>query len=120
MARHGIRTMEFFGALSNFSTQERLEKLSAMLAKIAASDAKRRPSARSDRLLRSGLVPDAIAQVLTESDSPMRACEIHIEVERVLGRQVPRSSVKNHLASRCGGDRALFVRLERGRYQLLT
>ena len=112
--------MGFLGALSNISTQERLEKLSAMLAKIAASDAKRRPSARSDRLLRSGLVPDAIAQVLTESEGPMRAGEIHIEVERVLGRQVPRSSVKNHLASKCVGDRVLFVRLGRGRYRLMS
>ncbi len=55
-------------------------------------------------------------QVLGESVEPMRMMEIHTEVERVLGRPVSRSAVKNWLAGHTGGEQPLFVRLGRGRY----
>jgi len=108
--------MELVEALSNSEIQVQMGRLAQKLEQIAVSDARPRSSARSDRRLRSGLVPKAIMQVLGESVEPMRMTSIHIEIERVLGRPVSRSAVKNWLARHTGGDQALFVRLERGRY----
>jgi len=72
--------MELIGALSNPETQERLIRVSEKLAKIAAGNAKPRSSRRSDRRLRSGLVPKAIMWVLRESVEPMRMKDVHAEV----------------------------------------
>lgn len=46
----------------------------------------------------------------------MRVCDIHAEVEDLLGVPVPPSSVKNWLAKHAQGKNAQFVRLGRGRY----
>ena len=112
--------MELVGALSNPETQEQLRRLSEKLDLLATKSAARRPSARLDRRLRSGLVPQAIMRVLSESVEPMRMKDIHAEVERDLGQPVSRSAVKNWLATHAGGKKALFVRLERGRYLAAT
>jgi hypothetical protein len=40
-------------------------------------------------------VPKAIERVLADSGEPMRARDIHAEVEETLGMSVPASSVKN-------------------------
>ncbi len=108
--------MELVEALSNPETQDRLVRLSEKLTKIAASDATPRTSLRTDRRLRSGLVPEAIMRVLSDSVEPMRMKDIHAQVEQLLDRSVARSAVKNWLASHVQGDHALFVRLGRGRY----
>jgi hypothetical protein len=59
-------------------------------------------------------------QVLAESVEPMRVCDIHAEVEDVIGQPVSSSAVRNWLAKHAQGDRALFVRLARGRYVVAT
>jgi hypothetical protein len=110
--------MELVEALSNSEVQVQMERLAQKLEQIAASDARPRSSARSDRRLRSGLVPKAIMQVLRESVEPMRMMDIHAEAERMLSRPVSRSAVKNWLAGHAGGEQPLFVRLGRGRYGL--
>jgi hypothetical protein len=92
--------------------------LSDKLERLAASDAVPRPSGRQDQRLRSGLVPQAIERVLREALGPLRARDIHVEVEDVLGRSVPASSVKNWLAKNARDDDARLVRLGRGRYWL--
>jgi hypothetical protein len=109
-------SMELVEALSNHETQDQLRRLSEKLDRIGASGARPRSSARSDRRLRSGLVPKAIMRVLSESVEPMRMKDIHAEVERALGQPVSRSAVKNWLANHVDGDNDLFVRLGRGRY----
>jgi hypothetical protein len=108
--------MELVGALSNPETKEQLRRLSEKLDQLAAKGGAPRPSARLDRRLRCGLVPEAIMRVLCESVEPMRMKDIHVEVERELGQPVSRSAVKNWLASHVQGDHILFVRLGRGRY----
>lgn len=50
--------------------------------------------------LRGGLVPKAIERVLEDSSGPMRARDIHTEVEELLGMSVPASSVKTGWPSR--------------------
>lgn len=110
--------MGLLGAYSNSDTQERLRRLSEKLDRLAVSDAPPRPSVRRDRRLRSGLVPSAIMRVLAASVEPMRARDIHAEVEELLEQPVSPSAVKNWLASHVRGDRAVCVRLGRGRYRL--
>jgi hypothetical protein len=112
--------MELVEALSNSETQDELGRLAQKLEQIAASEARPRSSARLDLRLRSGLVPKAIMQVLGEAVEPMRMMDIHAEVERVLGRPVSRSAIKNWLAGHTGGEQALFVRISRGRYVAAT
>ena len=118
LAQFVLVEMELVGALSNHEIQEQLRRLSEKLDLLAAKDAAPRPSARVDRRLRSGLVPEAITRVLSESAEPVRMKDIHAEVERELGQPVSRSAVKNWLAGHTGGKQALFVRLGRGRYVL--
>jgi hypothetical protein len=114
------RLPDLVGTYSNPEIQERLRRLSEKLERLAASDATPLPSARPDRKLRSGLIPQAIMRVLGEPVEPMQARDIHAEVEAVLGRAVSPSGVKNWLANHARGDRPLFVRLGRGRYVLAT
>lgn len=63
--------------------------MSDKLARLVASDAAPCPSVRQDRRLRGGLVPGAIERVLRKAGGPMRARDIHVEVEELLGRSVP-------------------------------
>lgn len=110
--------MGLLGSYSNPETQGRLRQLSEKLERLAASKTAPCPSARRDRRLRGGLVPKAVERVLGDSGKPMRACEIHAEVEELLGRSVPASSVKNWLAKQVQDQQARVVRLGRGRYRL--
>jgi hypothetical protein len=110
--------VEIFGVPSNPETQERLEKLSAMLAKIEAGGAAPRPSKFAGKR-RAGLLTRIIEQVLAEAEGPMRMYEIHRAAEGLIGQPVPRSTVKNCLANNCAGEEARFVRLERGRYRAM-
>jgi outer membrane biogenesis lipoprotein LolB len=64
------------------------------------------------------LVPKAIERVLADSAKPMRARDIHAEVEEMLGMSVPASSVKNWLAKQAQYRQSQVVRLGRGRYRL--
>ena len=50
----------------------------------------------------------------------MRARDIHAEVEELLDRSVPASSVKNWLAKNAQGEHSRVVRLDRGRYQVIS
>jgi hypothetical protein len=111
--------MEIFGALSNHEILERLEHLATKLDQIEARGATPRPTIIA-RDVRVGAVPEAIMRVLADSVEPMRMCDIHVEVERLLGQSVTRSAVKNYLANHCRGEHARFVRLGRGRYRRLA
>jgi hypothetical protein len=105
-------------AISNPEIQTRLRQLSDKLDRLAASNVAPRPSARRDRKLRAGLVPNAIERVLADSGEPMRARDVHAEVEDMLGTSVPASSVKDWLAKHVQGQQLQVVRLGRGRYRL--
>ena len=109
---------EPFDTGSAAEIQGRLRQLSEKLDRLAASKAAPRPSTRRDRKLRGGLVPKAIERVLNDSGGPMRARDIHAEVEELLGMPVPVSSVKNWLAKQVQGRQSRVVRLGRGRYRL--
>lgn len=109
--------MGLLGCYSNPEVQERLRRLSEKLEHLAASNVAPRPSGRQDQRLRGGLVPKAIERVLHEARGPMRARDVHAEVEELLGRLVPASSIKNWLAKNAQGEHSRVVRLDRGRYQ---
>jgi hypothetical protein len=68
---------------------------------------------------RFATVGDAIVEVLSTTATDVRFVDVHREVERLLGSQVSRSSVKNYLAA--GGDTRRGIAIERvarGRYRL--
>jgi len=111
--------MGLLGSYRNPEIQSRLRRLSEKLDRLAASSAATRPTAREDRRLRGGLVPSAIKRVLQEAEGPLRARDIHAEVESLVGQPVPMSSVKNWLAKqvRAGGRLARFGR---GKYRLVA
>jgi len=111
--------MGLLGCYSNQEIQGRLRQLSDKLDRLAASDAAPRSSVRHDRKLRGGLVPNAIEHVLADSGEAMRPCDVHAEVEELLRRSVPASSIRNWLAKNAQGDDAHLVRLGRGRYRLV-
>jgi hypothetical protein len=110
--------MGLLGCYSNHEIQERLRQLSEKLDRLAASNAAPRTSARRDRRLRGGLVPQAVVSVLRDAYGPMRVRDIHADVEERLGRTVPASSVKNWLAKQVVSEASRVVRLDRGRYRL--
>jgi hypothetical protein len=116
----GSPGMGLLGCYSNPEIQGRLRRLSEKLDRLTDSDAAPRPSTRCDRRLRGGVVPKAIERVLADTGKPMRARDIHAEVEELLGMSVPVSSVKNWLAKHVQGEKPRLVRLDRGRYRSLS
>jgi hypothetical protein len=111
--------MGLLGCYSNPEIQGRLRQLSDRLDRLASSSVALRPATRRDQRLRGGLVPKAIERVLADAGRPMRAREIHTEVEELLGRSVPISSVKNWLAKSALAEASSLVRLGLGRYMLM-
>lgn len=105
--------MALLDTLPNPKIQERLERLTAELDRLAAGDA---PAPA----LRSGHYPASVAvlEVLAEAGIAMRPCDVHAAVERRLGRPVPRATVKSFLIYGSTGETALIERLGRGRYRL--
>jgi hypothetical protein len=69
------------------------------------------------RKRRGGVLTEAIGEVLTEAQKPMRMYEIHTAAETIIGEPVPRSTVKNCLANNSQGATARFERVGRGRYR---
>ncbi len=65
---------------------------------------------------RQGRIIDAISQVLVDERGPMRARDVHAQVEKLLGEPVRWSSVKATLAGNLKGPAPRFVRVARGRY----
>ena len=56
--------------------------------------------------------------MLADQEGPMRAKDIHVAVEAVLGERVRWASVKAALAANVTGASPRFVRVARGRYVL--
>jgi hypothetical protein len=57
----------------------------------------------------------AVVGVLETQAEAMRACDVHLAVEEILGTRVRRAPVKACLASYAGGQSPRFVRVARGR-----
>jgi len=90
------------------------------------SGAKRRSRAEAKRACGSSAathrrhdwVVAAVVSVLEMHTGPMRARDVHLAVEGILGTPVRWASVKACLASNVGGASPRFVRVARGRYRL--
>lgn len=112
--------MELAGGLSNQELQERLRRVVKKLAAVRVKGKVReRPSCRH-RPRRPGWVVNAIERVLTYRGEPMRAKDIHVAVEVLVGEPVAWSSVKQALASHVSGPSRRFVRIARGRYAVAS
>jgi site-specific DNA recombinase len=116
---HNAVLVELIGVLSNHDLQGSLGRLAGKLAALRAGDVPVRPNvARPSRRHRHGWVLNAVVQVLSDREEPMRAKDIHAAVEALLGERVGWSSVKMALASNVSGPSRRFVRVARGRYVL--
>lgn len=110
--------MDLAGVLSNQELQGRLRRVVGKLAAVRSNGALREPRSCRQRPRRPGWVVAAIMKVLADRDEPMRAKEIHIAVEGLIGGPVRWGSVKQALASHVSGPSPVFVRIGRGRYVL--
>ena len=63
-------------------------------------------------------VLSAVIRVLEQHGGPMRAREVHMAVERLLGSRVSRASVKACLAANATGASPRFVRIAWGQYAI--
>jgi hypothetical protein len=96
--------------LSNPEFQEMLERVRKLVERHGQGS----PTipAAPERMMS---VSDAIASVLSAcGNETMRMCEIHRAVDEMRERTVPRSTIKNNLAT------ARFERVSRGRYRLIN
>jgi hypothetical protein len=70
------------------------------------------------RRLGNGVVQRAVVKVLAAARRPMRAADIHLAVERLLGHPVSENSVAWCLAAGVQVERPRFDRITRGSYQI--
>jgi hypothetical protein len=68
--------------------------------------------------LGNGEVKRAVIKALTEADRPLRATNIHLAVERLLGHPISKNSVGWCLAAGAKGKEPRFERVGLGTYRL--
>jgi hypothetical protein len=68
--------------------------------------------------LGNGEVKRAVIKALAEADRPMRAADIHLAVECLLGRAISKNSVGWCLAAGAKGKEPRFERVSLGTYRL--
>jgi hypothetical protein len=107
------------GLVGQGSNRELREKMSMVASVAGTAESQPRAGGRAQRRQRRpwGEMRSAIEMVLG-SAGEMRACDIHLAVEQLLGQDVTASSVKNCLAANSQGAAPSFVRVGRGRYCL--
>lgn len=64
-------------------------------------------------------VGDAVVAVMARDEVELRVRDVHQSVQRILGAEVPRSSVRSFLQRRSRGTAPLFEHTTRGRYRLI-
>lgn len=111
--------MDLSALLSNFDTAALYKRLTERSwQQVPRVQGKRRDRSR-DGKLRFGTVSGAVLEVLGRAEGPMRFMEIHREVERLVGFDVCKGSVRQCLSAEASHRRPRFVRVGRGRYRAL-
>ena len=113
-----IETMELNGALLNRDVRENLGRgteLVQRLGQLPAVEAAKWPALAR----RSGLVRNAVLQVLAASKHPLRAREIHAAAERLVGEPLSWNTVKDCLHKSARRPDSPIDRVGRGRYRHL-
>jgi hypothetical protein len=113
--------MELNGALSNpLASNKRLHMARVAAAESDISLRKQAPPDRRQQRLprRQGSVLAAVTRVLEQASTPVRAGEIHMVVEELLGERVAYSTVKDALSAHSGRDDHRFRRTRHGCYEL--
>jgi rhamnogalacturonyl hydrolase YesR len=65
----------------------------------------------------NGVVKRAVANVMDATDDSMVLRDVQTEVERLLGRPVPKDSVNSCLSTGCRGGKPVYERVSQGRYR---
>jgi hypothetical protein len=107
------------GALSNPDLQNLFQSLTSQPRRKQRRCKLELNGPRPDARRRFGSVSGTIIQVLTEAQSDLRVKEIWSEVERLLGEEVSRHSIKSYLHRGSTGSKPIFERVSHGRYRLL-
>jgi hypothetical protein len=68
--------------------------------------------------LGNGEIKRAVVKALAEADRPLRAADVHLVVERLLGRPISKNSVGWCLAAGAKGKTPRFERVGLGTYRL--
>lgn len=108
--------VELNGAFSNPRLHLELPRLGALYSRLVE---KAVAAPRTPRPVSPGRPPvlTAVSRVLDTADRPMRACEIHVEAEKLAGEPLLWTSVKAALAAGTTGPRPRFRRVAYGVYQ---
>ena len=113
----GLSGVRLRGALSNFGTQQRLERLNELrkrlLAKVGAS-----PREIQTLKPRGGEIQKAVIATLTAASEPMRVKDVHAAVEQVLAAAISKDSVNSCLSTGARGNAPRFERTQEGWYRL--
>lgn len=113
----GSSVVELSGALYEPALLEKLNRLNGLRKRLLAETAEASCSHRQ-LPLRSGTIKKTAIQVLELSPEPMRACDVHVAIERILSMAVSRHSVNSCLFKGSKGEDACFVQVGHGRYRL--
>jgi hypothetical protein len=108
--------MRLTGALSNRSSQEKLERLDTLRGRLLRQAAQASRQAKRLRL-RNGAVQQAVLHVLAASPEPMRVADLHAAVEHFLSMPVSRDTVNSCLSAGARGTEPPFERVALGCYQ---
>jgi hypothetical protein len=107
--------MRLSGALSNPQANPRLNAAARAFMRgsyRSASAARVRPLLR----LPMGAIQTAVRVVLEQAEKPMRPCDVHAAVERVLGRRVSQDTVGSFLSVAARRTSMPIERVGPGRY----
>ena len=110
--------MVLVGRLSNRDLTTLLQRLTARDWKQAGRRCRHSRGVAPDGRRRFGSVRDAIVAVIEGAGQELRVRDIHEGVERLLGEQVARSSVKDYLRKGCRRRTLLFEYCGRKGYRL--
>ena len=112
--------MGLVGTLSNRATQEWLARVAERVTRVrrTASASGSASSAPQRKRRRGGSIEEAIVTVLAYYPEELRARDIHVSVEGLLGGPVAASSIKDCLARNAADTRARIERVTCGHYKL--
>jgi hypothetical protein len=114
----GKLELDLLERLSNRFTSDLLKSLTLESWRKADNHAPSEDGPAPDGRRPFGSIRDVVVRVLDAEPLGLRARDIHVRVELLLGERVSRGSIKAILAARCQGEDRLFVRISRGRYRL--
>jgi hypothetical protein len=109
-----MQMVELNGALSNPRLVLEIQRNTELRAKLLTNRVSESDPAHVK--IRAGGVSEAVVTVLTVAGKPLRAREVHLACEQLLGEPVRWGTVKNALLSSSAARRFVIQRVSYGTY----